>query len=249
MHNLSEKTLLIIPCYNEENRLEPHKFLSQDKNLYFLFVNDGSSDNTLGKLEKIASERMFILDLKRNVGKGEAIRQGMLYAQTMDIYSQIVWGGYWDADLSTPLSELYKFMQLYSLKDKNIDAVWGSRIHKLGSNIKRSHKRHMLGRLFATAISLVFHVKSYDSQCGAKIFKKQVVEKIFSQPFISKWIFDVELLLRMDKHTIIEHPLENWQDIEGSKIRIRSDALPIMFDLYKIWRATRIASSSYEKQT
>ena len=235
MRDLPEKICLIIPCYNEVIRLDLKEFERAGPYCYFLFVNDGSKDNTLVEIKRNLKENMHVLDIQKNVGKGEAIRQAMLYAKTLPFFQEIKWIGYWDADLSTPLEELEHFIaysNTFSIKE--VDAIWGSRILKLGSNIKRSFKRHILGRLFSTVIGVVLKVKSYDSQCGAKLFKKELLEKVFSDPFISKWIFDVEILLRIKRRNIIECPLRTWQDVKGSKIRVGLLGFRVLMDIIKI---------------
>lgn len=234
MCDLPEKILLVVPCYNEGNRLQLSEFSKDIPNLFFLFVNDGSNDNTLDKLELIASETIFILNIESNVGKAEAVRQGMIHAQQLTIFPLLSWLGYWDADLSTPLRELQNFLNFQNNVMPQAEAVWGSRVLRLGSDIKRSHGRHILGRLFATVIRIVLKAKSYDSQCGAKIFKKHVVKNVFSQPFLSRWLFDVEILLRMKQQNIIEYPLKEWNDVQGSKLNFFSDTAGVIFDIVRI---------------
>ena len=97
---------LVIPCYNEENRLDVNtyiSFLKQNKNINLLFINDGSNDNTIDVIKTITSKNTNAktINLKTNVGKGEAVRQGVLQL-CKGKYSYI---GYWDADLSTSLEE------------------------------------------------------------------------------------------------------------------------------------------------
>ncbi len=113
-------------------------------------------------------------------------------------------------------------------------SVWGSRVYRLGSEIVRSPLRHYLGRIFATIISVLLKVKSYDSQCGAKIFRGDILLKTFSEPFLSRWIFDVEILLRLEQKNIIEYPLEFWQDKPGSKVKIFREIFRVWQDIIAI---------------
>lgn len=234
MRDLSEKVCLIIPCYNEANRIDFEKFNKYKSNCYFLFVNDGSKDNTLEVLKKNIKENMFILNIEQNVGKAEAVRRGILFTKTLSIFDKVEWVGYWDADLAASLNELSKFLMYCNLFDNRVDAVWGSRVYKLGSNIKRIWKRHICGRMFATAAKIVLHVESYDSQCGAKIFRKQIIDEFCSEPFISKWIFDIEILLRLKKYNIVEYPLLDWTDISGGKLNVMRVALTTLIEIGKI---------------
>lgn len=219
-------TLIITPCYNEEKRLQKERFVAfieHNEHYHFLFVNDGSSDNTALVLEKIKKEnpdQVNILDLKQNVGKAEAIRQGMLASFDLN-YDYFA---YFDADLATPLEEIPRLLS-YAQKEPQPYLIMGSRIKLLGStDIQRKLSRHYIGRIFATIVSNMLSLPIYDTQCGAKLLRKEVVPMLFDQPFLSKWLFDVELLFRLKKHfndsasRIIEVPLKKWEDVAGSKI-------------------------------
>lgn len=206
----------------------------------FLFVNDGSQDNTLEIIKKTQRDDIYYLNLEKNFGKGEAIRQGVLFAKSLPIYEEISWVGYWDADLATPLSELTYFLKYANdLAGKRIEAIWGSRISKLGSTIERTPIRHYLGRLFATITGLILKINCYDSQCGAKIFRKEITDMAFSRRFISCWIFDVEILLRLEDYNILECPLRFWRDVPGSKVKIFSVGFRTLIEISKIRKIYR----------
>jgi len=197
-------------------------------------VNDSSKDNTLELIKGNMADNMYVLNLTKNVGKGEAVRRGMLYLKTLPIFQEIEWVGYWDADLSTPLDELNNFFSYAKTFPIKVDSIWGSRIFKLGCNIKRSFMRHLLGRLFSTIIRIFLKVKSYDSQCGAKLIRKELLDISFLEPFISRWIFDLEILLRLERYNIIEYPLKNWTRMPGSKLRVSSVAFRTLLEILKI---------------
>lgn len=235
------KLCLVVPCYNEEQRLPVKSFSNflGREGVDLLFVNDGSTDKTLAVLENLCAkfENASCLDLDKNRGKAEAVRRGFLYADKKGSYSHI---GYWDADLATPLSEVDNFLSV--IESNSYELVMGSRILRLGGYIERSFIRHFLGRLFATVASLVLKIPVYDTQCGAKVFKSSLVEKIFSEKFVSYWIFDVELLFRLRNEKrkqrvfadrVYELPLTKWRDIEGSKLGL-FDFLKAPFELFKI---------------
>src|SRR5688572_19767437 len=103
-----QDTILVIPCYNEAERLDTASFAAaaqEDASLSFLFVDDGSRDETRAILKRLRDERpaqFGVLSLDRNVGKAEAVRLGVQSA--FDRSPRLV--GYFDADLATPLSEL-----------------------------------------------------------------------------------------------------------------------------------------------
>lgn len=240
------QTTIVIPCFNEASRLDRKSFTdyaAQHPDILFLFVNDGSKDNTLAVLQELSQqhENLRFLDLPRNGGKAEAVRQGMLYAAENHSSEYI---GFWDADLATPLWEIPNFIRI--MEERRFDIVTGLRLARLGAHIKRKTSRHYLGRCFATTASLALHIPVYDTQCGAKLYQADKVPMLFEQPFITKWLFDVELLARyinaygIQRATegIYENPLWRWEDVGGSRIKAK-DFLRGPFELWKITRAYR----------
>lgn len=114
-------------------------------------------------------------------------------------------------------------------------SIWGSRILRCGSIIERSSIRHYLSRIFATVISYYLGVKTYDSQCGAKLFKTELAKDIFNREFITNWIFDVEIYLRINNHhSIVEYPLSEWKDIAGSKVNVLKEVPRVIKDIKKL---------------
>lgn len=225
-------TLLIIPCYNEADRLNIEAFREYTDRYYFLFVNDGSSDKTAEMLAGYTSERIFFLNLKQNQGKGEAVRQGFLYCQTLPIFNKLDWVGFWDADLATPLFEVANFFRYQEMFYPEAEVLLGSRLKRLGSRVNRSEKRHYLGRFFATVVDNIFKIGCYDTQCGAKLFRKELIPVFTSEPYISKWAFDVEVLIRLKGKNIVEYPLMQWEDVAGSKLKVSKIAFRILRDLH-----------------
>lgn len=216
-------TSLVIPCYNEAARLEPEEFrvLLAHPGVSLIFVDDGSTDTTLEVLETFSSESesISVLPLSPNRGKAEAVRLGLLAA--MEGESELV--GFIDADMATPVDEVIRLIA--TAHSEAADVVIGSRISYLGTDIDRSLSRHLLGRVFATAASLALDAKVYDTQCGAKFFRRsQVIAGAIAEPFHSRWAFDVELLGRLlaDGAEVLEVPLRRWIDVPGSKIGIKS---------------------------
>jgi glycosyltransferase involved in cell wall biosynthesis len=237
------QTTIIIPCYNEEKRLPVDAFLSfvkTNKDVQFLFVNDGSKDGTAEVLKNLGVQNkcFVMLDLQNNRGKAEAVRQGVLYART-HFNSEYI--GFWDADLATPLNEIDRFLEC--LQKNNCTMVMGCRLMRLGAKVKRKNTRHYPGRIFATIASVVLKLKVYDTQCGAKLFNVNVIDPLYEKPFISRWLFDVELLARYIKtfgleeatKNIYEYPLASWEDVAGSSIKMK-DFFKAPFELWKIKR-------------
>ena len=225
---------LIIPCYNESARLDFAQLKALPASITCVLVDDGSTDGTAEVVERHTSDRLHLLRLPKNVGKGEAIRQGFLQARERGWLSGADWVGYWDADLATPLEEIDDFLRYAALSGPSPDGILGSRIYKLGSTIVRSYLRHILGRLFTTAASTMLQLHCYDSQCGAKLFRPDVAAEAFGEPFVSRWIFDVEILARLRGRRLIEYPLRRWADVRGSKLGVAKVAVPTLLDLIRI---------------
>ncbi len=236
---VQKKICLVVPCYNEAERLDLRQFYEALDRAYFVFVNDGSQDNTFAFLEANKREGMYILDLRRNVGKAEAVRRGLQFVEGLPIYDSIEWVGFVDADLATPLSEIGNFLRYNDTFAYNADAIWGSRVKRLGSAICRSPSRHIFGRAFATLIGFLLGTDSYDSQCGAKLFKKELIGRLFGEPFISRWIFDVELLMRLAGYRVVEYPLKEWRDVRGGKVNIATMLPRVLHDIVRIKRRYR----------
>jgi dolichyl-phosphate beta-glucosyltransferase len=229
--------VVVVPCFNEEQRIDEREFvdLVESGEVRLLFVNDGSTDGTQSVLERLdrESDGISVLELPRNVGKAEAVRRGLQRA--IDSGAEIV--GYFDADLSTPGSELIRMVCLLNQR-KDLVAVFGSRVARLGSRIRRSPLRHYSGRVFATFASLALGVPIYDTQCGAKVFRvNENLVAAIQTPFRSAWSFDVLLCQRlfdgtreipaMPTSAFLEMPLEEWTDISGSKVNLRGSALAL----------------------
>lgn len=233
MTALQPNIALVIPCYNEEKRLRTDAFideLSTNSNLTFLFVNDGSKDNTLKVIQKICRhnpERALCISLNKNSGKGEAVRRGMLHLLENSSYNII---GFWDADLAVPLSEILELAGVFR-QNPNVRVVIGSRVHLAGRLIEHVNLRHYIGRLFATIMCWTFDFKIYDTQCGAKLFDQKALSFVVQQPFCSRWIFDVELIIRISRLAFLhnknnwlthdswlyEMPVKEWRNVFGTK--------------------------------
>ena len=224
-------TTLVIPCYNEERRLDGPallRFAVSNPRVRLLFVNDGSRDGTLELLRGLESHRpaqISVLHFAINGGKAEAVRQGMLLA----LSEGADYAGYFDADLATPLDAANEFVRVLD-RLRGIDVIIGSRVQLLGRSIRRRARRAVLGRVFARAASTVLGIPIRDTQCGAKLFRATPwVAAAFEQPFCTRWIFDVEVLARISQcaeaggpaltECVYEFPLDDWQEVAGSKLK------------------------------
>ena len=230
---------LVIPAWNEAARLQKEAFLDfvRHQDLVDLrFVDDGSTDATPEQLEAIrhlAPERIVVQRLEPNCGKGEAVRLGMRAA--LDAGYSLV--GYLDADLAAPLDTALLLREAL-LADPVLGMVLGSRVKLLGWRIRRSERRHYLGRIFATCASVALGLPVYDTQCGAKALRAgAATDAALATPFLSRWLFDVELIARLRDvgAEMREVPLPVWEDLGGSSLRVR-DFLGAPAELWRIRR-------------
>ncbi|MGE4564299.1 MAG: glycosyltransferase [Victivallaceae bacterium] len=226
------KTILIIPCYNEAERLDfeaLRAFAAAHPDIALLTVDDGSTDATA---QMLAGHQISLLRLERNGGKAEAVRQGMLAA----LREPCDYVGYFDADLATPLELAARWAARFDA-EPGLGMICGCRLRRLGADIRRSALRHLIGRGFATFFSLYLRLPVYDTQCGAKLFRREIAQQLFAEPFVSRWLFDVELFRRFPRERalsgIFEDPLPAWRDVGGSKLKLRH-ALPVFIELTKI---------------
>ena len=212
-------------------------------------MDDGSTDDTIALIIPLLADqpkRFRLVRLGTNAGKAEAVRQGMLLALEDDPDAV----GFWDADLSTPLSQIPLFLQVLA-RQPSVELVMGSRVRMLGREIRRRPERHYLGRVAATLISLALDLAVYDTQCGAKLFRvTPSVKSVWTEPFASRWLFDVEILFRFlhafpsgdvrekAKEALYELPLDEWRDVKGSKVRAQHYARAL-WDLGTLWRRYR----------
>lgn len=236
------RTCIVIPCYNEAERLKKHEyfsFLQQVPDADFCFVNDGSRDRSeevLQEMRRNIPGRIEVVSYTDNQGKAEAVRRGMLYATSLKRYDAIAFA---DADLATPLDEIMRLVRIF-YETENVVLVMGARIERMGIVIRRKLYRYFTGRIFAGVVTCLFRLNAYDTQCGAKVFSPAIVQEAFGQPFFSHWLFDIEILLRIrNKHAdynriIREIPLDVWIEQGKSKIRF-SHLLKMPFQLCKIY--------------
>lgn len=233
------KVAMVVPCYNEADRLEISTLveLACVVPCEVVAVDDGSSDNTDQMLAAAASAHRSLhhVSLGRNRGKGEAVRQGLLWAT--DAGYEVV--GFCDADFATPIADVSILIDACT-QDRVV--VLGSRVALLGHHIERSLPRHYTGRVFGTLSSIVLGFQVYDTQCGAKVFRNTPqLRAALAQPFSSRWAFDVELLGRLAHaydgvDSFLEVPLQHWHDIAGSKLSLAA-SLRSTADLLRIRRA------------
>jgi len=251
------QVIVVVPCYNEERRLDPaafRQYVRDAPGVRFILVNDGSTDGTGGVLDELkrADPTGFAVEvLPMNAGKAEAVRRGFLAAFGL----QPDYLAFWDADLATPLETIDRFREALDRRPELLMVI-GSRIPLLGRRIVRKPVRRFLSRGFATAASWLLGVRVYDTQCGAKMFRlSPEIRLLFEEPFRTNWIFDVELLARFAglqgrrdparlTQRAYEFPLDEWREMSGSNVKLPGFAkavweLIVLFFDYRVRRLWR----------
>ena len=234
MYSLS----VIIPLYNEEKRLlksltKLEKFILQNKKnkIEVIFVSDGSTDLTNKIIEQFIKKneknlKSFLIRYKKNVGKGYAIKKGVLKSTKN-------WILICDADMSVNPNQFKVWYKNNRIIDKK-QAYFGSRRH-LKSNVESSTIRRILGLFLILLIRVLFNFRLKDSQCGFKVFHKSYALKIFKKLSSFRFAFDIELiiLLKKSKIKIIELPLK-WVHQDGSKLSLLYDMPKMIYDIIVI---------------
>jgi dolichol-phosphate mannosyltransferase len=221
------KYSIIISAYNEENRVG--RLLSElsDIQAEFIFVCDGTdktSDLIKAFSRKNPDMTIRCLEFTRRLGKGGGVYEGFRAATTPLV-------GFMDADNSTRYPEM---LRLITLLDDH-DGIIGSR-HMPGSSIETHQplSRHLQSRVFNLIIRALFGLRYYDTQCGAKIFRRDILLKIMPNLRAKGFEFDVEILWHMKKrgYDIVEVPV-NWNDTGDSRLQT-SDAYSMFMTLLRL---------------
>ncbi|MCB9202276.1 MAG: glycosyltransferase [Flavobacteriales bacterium] len=235
-----QKLAVIIPCYNEENRLDFNqvRMLLQNKNLDVYFANDGSTDKTLEKVLSFKQNNNFdnlhIINYTINRGKGKTLYLSFLEILNTDKYSHL---GFLDADFATKSQDFLKMVD-YIQENKNYSFIFGSRVKTLNTKINRNFARHLVGRVLITVLNLKFKLGIYDTQCGAKIFSSELLNHILDKSLITNWLFDIELFIRLKKINNLnlgkEFILDAWEDKANSKITSK-ESFKILKEIVKLY--------------
>jgi glycosyltransferase involved in cell wall biosynthesis len=223
-----QKTVVVVPCLNEADRLEKETFLhfaAANPSIHFLFVDDGSTDGTarvLAGLQQQNEHQFRFISRKKNLGKAESVREGIMAGAAWKDFELT---GYFDADLATPLEEISWLLQHFN-NDPELLMAFGSREKTDQNIIHRNPVRHAIGRVYAAFLTQTLRLDIYDTQCGAKFFKTQVALELFKKPFIDRWLFDVEVFCRLKKlyrrdtrSMFKEVTLREWSEKGQSRIR------------------------------
>ena len=211
---------IVIPAYNEENRLPAtlarlYSYLATSPfgDAEVLIVDDGSRDGTAALVEDFAHIYPTVRLVRNpgNRGKGYAVRNGMLEAQGE-------WVLFTDADLSAPIEEVEKLMA--AVREQNAVGAIGSRaLNRKLVSVHQSAFREYSGRFFNLTMRLITGLPYADTQCGFKLFRRDVAHEVFRRVRIPGFGFDVEALFvaKLLGHPVVEVPVR-WANAEGTKV-------------------------------
>ncbi len=226
---------VVVPAYNESQRLPMtlryiKRYLRMRNYASEIIVSDdGSTDNTVAVAEeKLKGFPHRILTAPKNMGKGHAVRTGMLEAQGEYVLFS-------DADLSTPIEEVERFLEKLQ---NGYDVVIASRA-LAESHLKKRQPlfREIMGRTFNLFCKLLAFKDIKDSQCGFKCFKKAVAQRIFREQKLNGFSFDVEVVYLAQKYgyRICELPV-TWRNSPLSRVQVFTDPFKMFWDILKIHR-------------
>ncbi|VDD81809.1 unnamed protein product [Mesocestoides corti] len=175
-----------------------------------VIVDDGSTDDTY----QYSSDLVRVLKLKRNRGKGAAVRIGILSGRGKYLM-------FADADGATRFQDIETLERVMtSMIVSKMAVICGSRAHlQEKATAKRNPLRNLLMHGFHFAVWLLCVRGIKDTQCGFKLFSRQAARLLFFNQHVERWAFDVELLYlaRLLSVDICEVPV-NWHEVDGSKI-------------------------------
>jgi dolichyl-phosphate beta-glucosyltransferase len=241
MRPASVSLAVVIPAYNEAARLGRSlttvlEFLNQCGPSEVIVVDDGSNDGTADVAERslrIAGQvAATVLRVERNRGKGYALRSGLLAAQAPLAL-------FMDADLSTPLAEVPRIVNPILLDEA--DVVIGSRaLDRSLTFIRQPWWRETGGRLFNLAIRAATGLRFWDTQCGFKAFRMDLVRPILHAATIDGFAFDVEWLYVAHRAGLrLQEIPVRWDHCDGSKVSLRRHSLQMLQEIQRIRRQAR----------
>ncbi len=227
--------LLLIPAYNEEHRIEPvlRQYAEYFRKNYtgkfqLVVVLNGCVDDTLGVVQRVGAEfgAISALEFKEPIGKGGALIEGMKLAPLCDLI------GYVDADGATSPKAFHDLVKEAGKADCVIGSRWikGAVLHQ-----SQSGRRQFASRVFHGIVQAFFGMNIQDTQCGAKVIRREVAEKIHPSLRIADMAFDINLLYAIKRagFRILEVPTE-WTDRIGSKVALGKTSLTMLLSVIRL---------------
>lgn len=239
---MSASLSIVIPAYNESVRLGNTlntvvRYLADNwASAELIVVDDGSSDNTAELSRKILENsgqvRTSVISYKSNLGKGRAVRLGLLASRgDVALFS--------DADLSTPITETPKIVE--PILRNECDLTFGSRaLDRSLIGVHQPWRREQGGRIFNLVVRLATGLPFWDTQCGFKAFNMKVCRPLVEAATVDRFGFDVELLYLAYRAglRLKEIPVR-WDHNEGSKITLLSDSFKMVSEVGLIRQQAR----------
>lgn len=224
-----KRVAIVIPAHNEEDRIGRtlkeyiEYFGKLDMDYRIVVVLNACSDNSLSVVSEFDVDVLNFLE----GGKGFAITQGFKEALRGDF--DLI--GFIDADMATPPNAFYDLV-------KNIDGyggIIGNRWNKKSKVIKQTFFRQILSRGFNFLVKALFLFQYEDTQCGAKLFSREALERIMPDLYVTHWAYDINLLYAMKKRglKVVEIPTE-WIDRAGSKVNVKKVPLMMFIGIVRL---------------
>lgn len=226
---------IIIPVHNEEYRIQSciQRLLSYCKEMEWdfelLIVQDNGTDNTSSIVNRfsLSESRIKMMNLPTRLGKGGSIISAALSCDKKEYLT------YMDVDLSADPSELERLLPYMH----NHDVVIGSRILRGNLRaIERPFYRSLLSNSYSMLFRILFRIPVHDPQCGLKVFRKEIISKLFGEVTVTGFAFDTDLIVKAFAQglRIKEVPI-NWTHGPASKIRVLTEIRSMGLDLFSIW--------------
>jgi len=227
---------IVIPAYNEEHRILStlleiccYVKINGVASYEVLVVDDGSLDRTSEVVATFAQSNpnIQLITLQQNKGKGFAVKTGILAATKEFVL-------FTDADGSTPIAEVERLFS--EMNHHKADIAIGSRAKPSSvTHVEARSSRKFIGRIFNLAANLIAVPGIMDTQCGFKLFKREVGKRVFEKQRFERFSFDIEILRIAQRagYKIVEVPV-NWHHVTGSKVNVVKDGLRMLFDTVKI---------------
>ncbi|HWO26474.1 MAG TPA: glycosyltransferase [Kofleriaceae bacterium] len=241
---------LVIPAYNEGERLPPYVARLIEEGVRhpapvveLIVSDDGSTDEHAQALRACvaaardawsragAPHRISYVAAAQNGGKGSAIRRGW-----QQVSSGVTWMGHLDADGAIEAVDVFR-LAAQAVASPDVDVVAGARIRMAGRRVRRHWGRYLQGRLFAAVADLQLQLRCYDTQCGVKLFRAEVLRPLLPLLREERWLIDVEILALLKRRNarVLEIPID-WTEVGGSKVTPGLDALRMLWGLTRLRR-------------
>jgi dolichyl-phosphate beta-glucosyltransferase len=229
MIKVTNSLSIIIPLFNEEKRLNKslikiNKFI-KNKNIEIILINDGSFDKSEKIIKKFINnkKKFSVINLKKNIGKGGALKTGVMKAKSKWILTM-------DLDLSVPISQILTWHKKKYVTDKFL-IYFGSRNHD--ESITRSKiYRRIFGKILSFFINFILNIKIQDTQCGFKLYKSNIGKLLFSKITRNGYEHDIEItMIARNKKILIKELPVTWIHKEGSKVNILIDSIKVFLSI------------------